>query len=127
MPRGIPNKKRKTKAAQGKGMKYDSGKLLFRPLMGGLAVALTAVAAVLSYGAQKYKVDSWQTVPEGRERYEDAYYRHQMARQMGEVYDDESGLPHMAHELCNLMFMFWFDFKSGVFSNITKFNPPPKR
>lgn len=123
----IPTRLPTETGTESTGMKHDSDKLLYRPLMSGLAVALTAVSAVLSYGAQKYKVDSWQTVPEGRRRYEDAYYRHQMARQMGEVYDEESGLPHMAHELCNLMFMFWFDFKAGVFTNITKFNPPPKR
>lgn len=119
---------RKAKSSsQGKGMKYDAGKLLFRPLMRGLAIPLTAVAAVLSYGAQKYSEDSWQEVPDARTRYEDAYYRHQMARQMGEVYDPESGLPHMAHELCNLLFMFWFDVKNGTIKNVTTFNKPPKR
>ena len=109
------------------GAKYDDGKILFRPLMQGLALPLLAVAAVLSYGAQKYAEDSWQTVPDGKRRYEDAYYRHMNARAQGEVYDAESGLPHRAHELCNLMFLLWFDIKDGTIFNITKFNKPPTK
>lgn len=109
------------------GAKFDAGKLLFRPLMRGLALPLQAVAAVLSYGAQKYAEDSWQEVPNAKQRYEDAYYRHMIARNSGEVYDEESGLPHRAHELCNQMFLLWFDIKDGTITNTTKFNQPPKR
>lgn len=113
--------------SNGQGAKYDSGKLLFRPLMHGLAVPLLAVAAVLSYGAQKYAEDSWQTVPDGKRRYEDAYYRHMNARALGEVYDPESGLPHRAHELCNLMFILYFEFQEGIITNITSFKKPPTK
>lgn len=129
MPRGIPNKpKVKAKSSsQGKGAKFDQGKLLFRPLMRGLALPLTAIAAVLSYGAQKYSEDSWQQVPDALRRYEDANYRHMMARNAGEIYDDESGLPHRAHEACNTLFLIWLEIKAGIITNITKFNPPPKR
>lgn len=107
------------------GAKFDAGKLLFRPLMRGLALPLRAVAAVLTYGAQKYAEDSWQHVPDAKKRYEDAYYRHINARESGEVYDPESGLPHRAHELCNIMFLLWFDIKDGTVQNYTKFNTPP--
>ena len=113
--------------AQGVGAKHDGGKLLFRPLMHSLAIPLRAVAAVLSFGAQKYVEDSWQTVPDGKRRYEDAYYRHQNARALGELYDPESGLPHRAHELCNLMFILYFDFIDGTITNIDKFNKPPTK
>lgn len=113
--------------APARGAKYDAGKLLFRPLMRGLALPLKAVAAVLSYGAQKYAEDSWQEVPNAKQRYEDAYYRHMVARNSGQVYDEESGLSHRAHELCNLMFLLYFDIKDGTIGNIDKFNPPPKR
>jgi hypothetical protein len=109
------------------GAKYDDGKILFRPLMHGLALPLRAVAVVLSYGAQKYPEDSWQTVPDGKRRYEDAYYRHMNARGQGEVYDPESGLPHRAHELCNLMFLLWFDIQDGTVTNIDRFNKPPTK
>lgn len=109
------------------GMKFDTGKLCYTPLMRGLALPLRAVAAVLSYGKQKYAEDSWQEVPDAKNRYENAYYRHMNARLSGETYDEESGLPHMAHELCNLMFMLWFAIKDGSITNITEFNPPPER
>lgn len=115
------------KITQGMGAKYDAGKLLYRPLMRGLALPLRALAAILSYGAQKYAEDSWQEVPDAKRRYEDALYRHQQARNEGHVYDEESGLPHRAHEIINSMFVLYFEIKEGTIQNIDKFNPPPKR
>ena len=109
------------------GAKFDAGKLLWRPLMNGLALPLRSLAAVLSYGAQKYKEDSWQAVPEGRKRYEDAFYRHRDDRAAGQVYDEESGLPHIAHMIINLMFVFWFEIQDKAITNLTTFNPPPKK
>lgn len=104
------------------GAKFDQGKLLTMPLFRGLAIVLTAICAILSYGAQKYAEDSWQSVPNGRKRYEDAFGRHQLARGAGEVYDEESGLPHIAHMICNLMFILWFEIKEGIVTNYTRFN-----
>lgn len=104
--------------------KFDQGKLLMRPLINGLATSLIAIAAVLSYGAQKYEENSWQSVPDGRKRYEDALIRHQLARGEGQTYDEESGLPHIAHMACNLLFIMWFEIKEGIITNWTKFNEP---
>ena len=87
------------------GMKYDSGKprptLLFR----GLAHGISLIIKVLDYGAKKYKPDSWQTVPNAEVRYQDALLRHVLAWQGGEVVDDESKLPHLAHIACNALFL----------------------
>lgn len=108
------------------GAKYDGGKLLFRALTRGLALPLRAVAAVLTYGALKYKEDSWQHVPNGKERYESALDRHLNAWKAGEKCDDESGLPHIAHAACNALFLLWFEITDGsIAGDYTKFNQPP--
>jgi len=109
------------------GPKFDAGKLLFTPLYNGLAAPLRAIAAVLSYGAQKYAEDSWKEVPSGKKRYENALYRHQNARASGEIYDAESGLPHRAHEICNSLFILWFEIQDKTITNIDKYNQPPEK
>ncbi len=105
------------------GLKYDSGKLLFSCLTRGLALPLRAVAAVLTYGAQKYKRDSWQTVPNAKERYEDALDRHLNAWKSGEQRDEESGMLHLAHAACNVLFIMWFEITENKV-DVTKFNDP---
>lgn len=110
------------------GAKYDTGKLLFRALTRGLALPLRAVAAVLTYGAIKYKEDSWQHVPDGKARYESALDRHLNAWKAGEECDAESGLPHLAHAACNALFLLWFDITDGTIKgDYTKFNQPPAK
>lgn len=107
------------------GMKFDGGKLLFSCLTRGLAYPLKAVAAVLTYGAQKYAADSWQTVPDAERRYEDALDRHLNAWKMGEKFDEESGLHHLAHAACNALFLLWFQMKREPDMAYTRFNEPP--
>jgi Domain of unknown function (DUF5664) len=114
-------------AAPDAGAKYDAGKPLFRALTRGLALPLRAVAAVLTYGAIKYKEDSWQQVPNGKARYESALDRHLNDWKAGETYDAESGLPHLAHAACNALFILWFELTDGsVTKDYTKFNIPPR-
>lgn len=113
------------------GAKYDGGKLLFRPLMDGLSLALHVVAAVLTYGAKKYAEDSWQEVPDGKRRYENALYRHQNDRARGELFDEESGLLHSAHIACNTLFILWFEIKEYItsgnnYEDLTRFNDPTR-
>jgi len=89
---------------QGVGMKFDGGKPRWSLLMAGMSKSLEGVAKVLTFGAKKYAAHSWRTVPEGRERYRDALYRHLAAIEQGEELDPESGLLHWDHVLCNAMF-----------------------
>lgn len=105
------------------GAKHDSGKLLFGCFTQGLAPVIKGVVAVLTYGSQKYARDSWQKVPNARERYMDAADRHLNSMNMGEAKDDESGLPHIFHAICNLMFVAWFDSKT-MFDSYTFKEPP---
>ena len=111
---------------QGLGAKYDGGKLLFRPLTRGLALPLRLVAAVLTYGAQKYAEDSWQQVPDGAKRYEDAMDRHLNEWKAGEDLDKESGLLHLGHIACNALFLCWFKMAEQDYSpEYFRFNKPP--
>ena len=90
------------------GLKYDRGKPLFSLLTRSLATPLLRVAEVLTYGANKYKADSWQTIPNAKVRYEDALDRHLNAWKRGESRDPESGLHHLAHVATNALFLLWF-------------------
>ena len=63
------------------------------------------LAKVMSFGAEKYSDNTWQTVPDGLQRYHGAIRRHLNAIQKGELIDPDSGLPHIAHVSANAMFI----------------------
>lgn len=88
------------------GLKFDGGKLRYSLIP---PIATKALAEVLTFGANKYAANSWQTVPNGEERYLDALIRHLEAWRDGEVKDPESGLPHLSHLLCNTAFLLHFE------------------
>lgn len=71
--------------------------------------AIQQIVAVLEFGAAKYGADNWQRVPEARQRYFDAAMRHLLAWWDGERMDAESGLPHLAHAGCCILFLLWSD------------------
>ncbi len=90
------------------GLKYDTGK----PRMWLLPfIALVEIARVLTFGAEKYAANSWQTVENGVERYINALLRHVAAINDGEIYDPESGLLHWSHVGCNALFLIWLTIK----------------
>ncbi|MFB6349460.1 dATP/dGTP diphosphohydrolase domain-containing protein [Moraxella sp. ZJ142] len=88
------------------GQKYDHGKPRFSLLP---MAALWQVIAVLEFGAAKYGADNWQQVDNAKTRYFDACHRHLSAWWAGERLDSESGLPHLAHAVCCLLFLMWGD------------------
>lgn len=88
------------------GRKDDSAKRRYSLLPKG---AVNSVVDVLEAGAIKYSVDNWQQVPNARTRYYDAAMRHIDAWFNGDLKDAETGLPHLAHAICCLMFLIWFD------------------
>ena len=92
-----------------KGMKFDTGKLQYSLIPPETSKAL---AEVLSFGAQKYAIDGWKSVPDAERRYMDALFRHIESYRMGEAIDSESGLPNLAHALANLSFLHYFYLKS---------------
>lgn len=75
--------------------------------------ALSQVVDVLTYGAKKYAPDNWKKVPNARQRYIDAGFRHLTAYAGGEKNDSETGLSHLAHATCCLLFLLAFDFGEG--------------
>lgn len=88
------------------GIKYDIGK----PRYGLLpAFALEEVVKVLTVGAQKYSDENWKLVKDGKKRYFDGLMRHSWAWLRGEKLDPETGLHHLAHAVCNLLFLIELD------------------
>ena len=90
------------KIANGVSPKFDQGKLRYSLVP---PILIEQIAEVLTFGAQKYAPDSWQTVENGEERYLDALMRHLEAYRKGELLDLNSGLSHLAHLGCNLAFL----------------------
>lgn len=64
---------------------------------------LDEVVKVLTYGANKYDRFNWEFVED--KRYQAAALRHISAYMQGEMLDQESGYEHLAHAICNLMFL----------------------
>ncbi len=88
------------------GRKDDNGKWRFSLLP---LTPILEVIKVLEFGAQKYAVDNWKKVPDSNDRYFDAAMRHLLSWRQGERNDPETGLNHLAHAVCCLLFLIWFD------------------
>ena len=88
------------------GRKFDGGKLEYGLLP---PKALEETVKVLTFGAQKYERDNWQKVPDAKRRYFDALQRHVWSWKQGEQIDTESGIHHLAHAMCCLMFLYEHD------------------
>ena len=56
-----------------------------------------------------YGPDNWRRVTDAKNRYFAAMVRHITAWWGGEKFDPESGLHHLAHAGCCLLFLMWFD------------------
>ncbi len=87
------------------GLRYNEGKLPYDLIP---FEAEEGLARVLAHGAKKYAARNWEkgmdwSIPYGAMR------RHQAAWWNGEKIDKESGLPHMAHILCNAAFLLAYE------------------
>lgn len=87
------------------GRKLDVGKLQFHLVPWA---ELGEVVRVLEYGAKKYAPGNWRKVENGKERYLNAAFRHLAAFADGEALDPESGLHHVAHAACCVLFLLKF-------------------
>jgi len=90
------------------GEKFDEGKLRWTLLP---LDAVQDIVKVLEFGAKKYEVEGWKHVPKGKIRYIDAAFRHLISHVQGEKTDSESGLPHLAHAACCLLFILHLEKK----------------
>lgn len=91
------------------GLKFDNGKTRYDlyPLD-----AYEGCTKVLTFGAQKYTPNGWKSVPDAKNRYYAALVRHLNAQKIhtdnggnGLALDEESGLPHLDHAQCCLVFL----------------------
>jgi len=94
------------KTNMGPGLKYDAEKLRWDLLP---IDCIEEVVKVLSMGAKKYSANNWQLVEDGENRYYAALMRHLAASRMGEKIDPESGLSHLSHVMCNVVFLLWLE------------------
>ena len=70
---------------------------------------IEGVGKVLTFGANKYEPNNWQKVENAEDRYYAAALRHLMAWRRGEKTDPESGISHLDHVACNIMFLQHFE------------------
>lgn len=82
------------------GMKFDTDKLDYTLLPWD---SIEDIVKVLEFGARKYARDNWKKVE--AERYVKAAFRHLIAYQQGERSDQETGLSHLAHLGCCVLFL----------------------
>ena len=93
------------------GRKFDKGKARWDLLPWN---EVGQIVQVLTYGAQKYDDDNWKHVRPFFRRYFSAMMRHIFDRFIkNERLDPGSGLPHLAHAGCCLLFLMWGDKRPG--------------
>ena len=68
---------------------------------------LLDVGKVLTFGAKKYEARNWEKGLAWSRPYA-AALRHLFAWWSGETYDPETGLNHLAHAACNILFLLEF-------------------
>lgn len=85
--------------------KADNGKLQWALLP---FEQLEQVVKVLTEGAKKYSPDNWKNCDDVK-RYKDALLRHIVSYMKGDKIDNEFGCSHLAHAICNCLFLMWFD------------------
>lgn len=86
--------------------------------------ALEEVVRVLEFGAKKYSRDNWRT-GEGFKysRVLSSLLRHIYSYLRGEDNDPESGLSHMAHAGCNVLFILYYIKNKSRYKNDDRYVP----
>ena len=91
------------------GRKYDTGKDRWDLLP---LLAAREVVRVLGHGAAKYGEHNWMLVDRHEDRYFAACLRHLVAWRRGERFDGESGLHHLSHAGCCILFLLTKELES---------------
>lgn len=93
-------------------LRYNEGKARFELIDPEFE---KGVALVLTFGAEKYGDENWKKSAGTDKHYEfvsgchGSLRRHLAAIRDGEHLDPESGLPHIDHVACNVMFIRYYD------------------
>lgn len=94
-----------------KGIKHDQGKNRLDLVS---TLAIEEMAKVLTFGVTKYGDDNWRLGMRWR-RLGRAACGHLFAFMRGEDTDHETGLPHLAHAMCCIMFLLEYQLtKNGT-------------
>lgn len=107
---GVPKTDSGVVVVDGGGLRYNNEKLRY-DLMPTDSVA--EFVKVLTYGAKKYAARNWERGQPWSVPYASCM-RHLQAWHSGEDIDSESGLLHLAHAVCNLMFLLAFHRRGMV-------------
>lgn len=92
------------------GLKFDQGKDRWELLPLKL---VQHIVKVFTFGATKYGDNNWQGLDNGYDRCKAALFRHLSKHESGEIYDEESGLPHLAHAAWNALVLIHFGYEQG--------------
>ena len=88
-------------------LKYDKDKNRLELIPTEL---IEEVGKVLTYGAHKYAPNAWRKAKKSElHRFVGAAMRHLEEYRKGNYFDDESGLPHLAHLATNVAFLLALD------------------
>ena len=71
--------------------------------------AARRIVDVMTFGAKKYEPNNWRYVDGWRDRYFAALMRHLDSWWQGEKVDPETGIYHLAHAGCCVMFLLELD------------------
>jgi hypothetical protein len=112
----MPNPYEFTGAVDGKGVKesqtvWKTQYQLIDP------VFLHELAEVLTHGAKKYAPNNWMRGMSWTDVYR-AILHHLNDWHRGEDIDPDSGLPHLAHAVCELMFLMHFARNASTYSQM---------
>ena len=86
-------------------LKFDDNKVLASAVD---PLYVIGTAQVLTFGAKKYDRDNWK-LNNDPVRIQDSLMRHLYAYLAGEKIDPETGLSHLYHASCNLMFLAYYE------------------
>jgi hypothetical protein len=106
-------------------MKNDAGKLRYDLIDWR---SIEEIAKVMTEGAKTHGDEGWRDLLNGKNRYFAALMRHLLEWRIGEGIDKDSGMPHLAHVMCNAMFLSSLDRikpEVEVMDKMMSTEPPP--
>lgn len=100
-------------------VKFDSGKTDWSLMP---FEAVEEINKVLEFGAKKYAAHNW-TQGDGFRytRVLNSLFRHLFAWSRGEDLDPESGLSHLSHAGCNIIFLIYYNRYKDRYNNDDRF------
>jgi len=99
-----------------KSKRYNEGKPKLEYIL-NYPTVLEAFARVMELGAAKYGDNNWKLGNSPDEQYLNSAMRHIIAFKKGEIYDDDSGCPHIAHAIWNLCTLMQLNYPKEILND----------